>query len=170
MFPTRFTVCTYNVWTWTRWPERRDALQGFARTVSPDLLCLQEVQPESLAAVDESLGSTHDRVDDHFDGWRQEGMVYWRRDQFEEIEHGAVDVRPHSAGAGNGRGARPARPHWSGSAVKSPTRAAGTTPRWLAEARRNPLVDEGGRPAGVGKRRSNRLTTNCQSAELFRAP
>jgi hypothetical protein len=28
-FPVRFTVCTYNIWTHTRWPERRPALQRF---------------------------------------------------------------------------------------------------------------------------------------------
>jgi endonuclease/exonuclease/phosphatase family metal-dependent hydrolase len=89
--PFRFTVCTYNIWTTTRWPERRDALATFASTVAPDILCLQEVQPNSLAALDESLPK-HRRVDDPFPGWSNEGNVYWRDDLFELVEHLTPDV------------------------------------------------------------------------------
>jgi len=91
-FPTRLTVCTYNIWTWTRWPERRAALQQFAATRRPDILCLQEVQAESLAALDETLGSTHDRVNDSFTGWSSEGNIYWDRSLFERVEFGAEQI------------------------------------------------------------------------------
>lgn len=91
-FPTRFSVCTYNIWTWTRWPERRASLQQFARDIHPDILCLQEVQAESRAALDEVLAPTHSRVDDGFQGWTDEGNIYWRTDLFEAVEHGAADI------------------------------------------------------------------------------
>lgn len=90
--PARFTVCTYNIWTWTRWPERKDALQAFVRHHMPDILCLQELQSDSRAALDEVLGATHSRVDDPFEGWTCEGNLYWRNEFFELLEHGAEQV------------------------------------------------------------------------------
>lgn len=90
--PIRFTVCTYNIWTHTRWPERRAALQAFVRMHMPDILCLQEVQPDSRAALDEVLAATHARVDDPFEGWTQEGNLYWNRDLFEMVEYGVEDI------------------------------------------------------------------------------
>lgn len=90
--PIRFTVCTYNIWTHTRWPERRPALQSFARHHLPDILCLQEVQAESRAALDEVLSVTHARVEDPFEGWTCEGNIYWNTALFEGVEYGAEDV------------------------------------------------------------------------------
>ncbi len=89
--PLRFGVCTYNIWSTTRWPERRDALSSFARVVCPDVLCLQEVQPESLATLDESLPN-HVRVHDEFGGWSNEGNIYWRNDLFECVGYGVADI------------------------------------------------------------------------------
>ncbi len=90
--PLTFSVCTYNIWTTTRWPERRAALQAFVHRHRPDVLCLQEVQPESRAAIDEILGDTHDRVADPFEGWANEGQIYWNRSMFSAAEHGATDI------------------------------------------------------------------------------
>ncbi len=90
--PLRFTVCTYNIWTWTRWPERREALAHFARAQRPDVLCLQELQNESRELLDEVLGDTHDRVHDDFEGWTQEGNIYWNRRLFDLVNYGATDV------------------------------------------------------------------------------
>lgn len=91
-FPSRFTVSTYNIWTWTRWPERQNALRQFAIDTKPDIACFQEVQAESRATIDEAWSETHTRVDDEFQGWTDEGSIYWRRDLFEEVEHGAEDI------------------------------------------------------------------------------
>ncbi len=90
--PIRFTVCTYNIWTNTRWPERRAALQGFAASHLPDLLCLQEVIPDSRAALDEVLLPTHQRVDDAFGGWSNEGNIYWNTALFELAAFGAEQI------------------------------------------------------------------------------
>jgi endonuclease/exonuclease/phosphatase family metal-dependent hydrolase len=92
MMNFRFTVCTYNIWTNTRWAERRYPLQQFATLNRPDLLCLQEVTAESLQALDEVLLSTHQRVQDDFAGWTCEGNLYWRSDMFELVEHGAEQI------------------------------------------------------------------------------
>jgi endonuclease/exonuclease/phosphatase family metal-dependent hydrolase len=89
---TRFTVCTYNVWTWTRWPERREALAHFARAQRPDVWCLQELQPESVDVIDTELANTHRRVHADFDGWINEGNIYWNQDLFELVDFGATDV------------------------------------------------------------------------------
>lgn len=42
--PLRFTVCTCNIWTWTRWPERRDALRAFADLHRPDIFCVHRLR------------------------------------------------------------------------------------------------------------------------------
>lgn len=91
-FPVRFTVCTYNIWTSTRWPERRQALQRFAQHTLPDILCLQELIADSRAALDEVLFATHQRVDDPFEGWTREGNLYWNTNLFEIVEHGAEQI------------------------------------------------------------------------------
>lgn len=93
--PTQFTVCTYNIWTWTRWPERREALASFLDRHRPDVLCVQELQEESRALVDEVLGATHDRVEDPFAGWTVEGNIWWNRSVFRSLAHGAEDVGIH---------------------------------------------------------------------------
>lgn len=89
--PTRVSVCTYNIWTDTKWPERRDALRAFASTVCPDVLCLQEVIPESLDTLDAALPN-HERIRDEFAGWSNEGNIYWHRERFDLVEFGAEDV------------------------------------------------------------------------------
>jgi endonuclease/exonuclease/phosphatase family metal-dependent hydrolase len=94
-FPVRFVVCTYNIWTNTRWPERRIPLQSFARKHRPDILCLQEVQSDSRAALDEVLSETHSRVDDPFEGWIREGNIYWNNALFKMLEYGAEQIGIH---------------------------------------------------------------------------
>lgn len=90
--PIRFTVCTYNIWTWTRWPERREALREFAVQHRPDIFCVQELQSESRECLDEVLGATHDRVDGTEPGWECEGNIWWNRSLFELIGFGAENV------------------------------------------------------------------------------
>jgi endonuclease/exonuclease/phosphatase (EEP) superfamily protein YafD len=90
--PLRFTVCSYNVWTWTRWPERRDALSAFATSHCPDIFCAQELQAESVETIESALNGTHDRVQSPEEGWTCEGNIWWNRNLFAAEEHGAVDV------------------------------------------------------------------------------
>jgi endonuclease/exonuclease/phosphatase family metal-dependent hydrolase len=90
--PLRFSVCTYNVWGRTRWPERREALAHAVRSLRPDILCTQEVQPGIIETLDLELGPTHDRVHDEFEGWLDESNIWWHRERFDLLEAGAEDV------------------------------------------------------------------------------
>jgi len=90
--PVRFVVCTYNIWTTSRWPERREALQSFTEFHQPDILCLQELQSDSRQTLDKVLLKTHQRVEDPFEGWTSEGNIYWNNQLFEMIEYGAEQI------------------------------------------------------------------------------
>ncbi len=90
--PVRFTVCTYNIWTTTRWPERKEALQSFIRFHMPDILGLQELQADSKQALDEILLTTHQCIEDPFQGWTVEGNLYWNKAFFELVEYGAENI------------------------------------------------------------------------------
>jgi endonuclease/exonuclease/phosphatase family metal-dependent hydrolase len=90
--PVRFTVCTYNIWTDTRWPERAESLRGFTQFHLPDIYCLQELQADSKRVLDEVLLPTHQRVEDDFKGWTVEGNIYWNTQLFELVEYGAEQV------------------------------------------------------------------------------
>ncbi len=91
MFPIRLSFVTLNLWNTFRWEARRPALGGFVRLFRPDVLCVQELQPETQAYLDETLAEYH-RVVDPFPGWGHEGNVYWNSRLLEEVEHGAEDV------------------------------------------------------------------------------
>lgn len=92
MLDVRFTICTYNIWTNTRWPERRQALQRFTQHHRPDIFALQELQSESKQALDDVLSSTHQRVEDSFEGWTCEGNIYWNTAFFTLLEYGAEQI------------------------------------------------------------------------------
>ena len=87
----RAVVCTLNLWSLDRWPERRDSLLAFLRMHDPDLLCVQELRPETLAVLIEALPS-HDHVRDALPGWTREGNIFWRRGSFEPLARGAEDI------------------------------------------------------------------------------
>jgi endonuclease/exonuclease/phosphatase family metal-dependent hydrolase len=87
----RLSFVTYNIWNTERWDKRAPALRKFLETFDPDLLCLQELRPESRQLIDETLAS-HQRVDDAFPGWTTESNIYSRKSLFEAVEHGAEDV------------------------------------------------------------------------------
>jgi endonuclease/exonuclease/phosphatase family metal-dependent hydrolase len=91
MLPIRLSFITYNLWHLFRWDARRPALGAFLSTFRPDVICVQELQPETRSFLDESLPS-YGRVDDPFPGWSNEGNVYWDRRHLAELEHGAEDV------------------------------------------------------------------------------
>lgn len=91
-FPPVFTVCTYNIWSTFRWPERRTALKQFAVSHKPDILCLQELQSDSRLSLEESLGGSHTSVQDDFEGWTREGNIFWNNHLFEAKDWGVVDI------------------------------------------------------------------------------
>lgn len=84
-------MITYNIWNTVRWDVRERPLREFVGAFNPDILCLQELRPESRASLDAGMVA-HDRVHDDFPGWLTESTIYWRRDSFEEIAHGAEEV------------------------------------------------------------------------------
>jgi endonuclease/exonuclease/phosphatase family metal-dependent hydrolase len=87
----RLSIITYNIWNTERWPEREPSLRAFVRTFKPDVLCLQELRPETRDSLDDAMPA-YDRVRDDFPGWLKESTIYWRADSLEEVEHGAEDV------------------------------------------------------------------------------
>jgi len=91
MPPLRISVITYNIWVTKRWTQRAPALRRFLEVFDPDILCLQELQPESQKLIDQTL-HRHKRVQDDLPGWTTESNIYWRSALFSEIEHGAEPV------------------------------------------------------------------------------
>jgi endonuclease/exonuclease/phosphatase (EEP) superfamily protein YafD len=91
LYPIRFTVCSYNLWNDQRWPDRQEPLKQFLQRHLPDILCIQELRPVTCDFVDAVL-QDHQRVEDPFAGWQQEGNIYWNEEMFELVEHGAEDI------------------------------------------------------------------------------
>ena len=91
MLPLRISIVTYNIWLTERWAIRAPALGGFLDAFNPDVLCLQELRPESRGFIDNALPA-HKRVDDAYRGWTTESNIYWRDALFTRIEHGAEEV------------------------------------------------------------------------------
>jgi len=91
MYPFRFSVLTFNLWNTERWEIRERTLARFLKTYNPDICCFQEVRSSTVAALDRFLPFLA-RISDPFRGWTEEGNLYFRRDLFSEIEHGAVDL------------------------------------------------------------------------------
>lgn len=89
--PLRFVAMTYNLWATQKWPEREPALRKLLRTFQPDILCVQELRPETRACLDEELPE-HGRVDDVFEGWIRQGNIYWSNALFDLVTYGAEDV------------------------------------------------------------------------------
>lgn len=89
--PFRFVACTYNLWKDKRWPERAAPLRQFMALHQPDILCVQELCPQSRDLLDQVL-TTHQRVEDTFKGWETEGNIYWNQDLFNLIGYGAEEV------------------------------------------------------------------------------
>ena len=91
MFPVRLSIVTYNLWNTMRWPLRQPAVQQFVDRFRPDVLCVQELRPETRACLDDAM-SQHTRVHDQLPGWACESNIYWHRGLFAESEHGAEDI------------------------------------------------------------------------------
>jgi exonuclease III len=91
MIPTRLSFVTFNLWLTERWPARAPALRKFLALFTPDVLCVQELQRPTQRFLDQTLAE-HDRIRDPFPGWNNEGNIYWSREIFHEVEHGAEDI------------------------------------------------------------------------------
>lgn len=87
----RAVVCTLNLWETRRWEERKESLRRFLALHAPDLLCVQELRPESLSLIGEALPG-HGHVRDAFPGWTREGNIFWNRSRFSLLEHGAEEA------------------------------------------------------------------------------
>lgn len=91
MGPVTFVAMTYNVWGETYAEPRRPALTGLLRTRPPDLLAVQELRGWSRSVIDATLAG-HERVRDDFGGWERQSNLWWRRDLFRAVDHGASEV------------------------------------------------------------------------------
>lgn len=89
--PVRFVATSYNLWAGARWPEREPALRAYIEASKPDILCLQELRPATRRVLDEALPG-HQRVDEAFEGWLNEGNIYWSKDIFDLEALGAEDI------------------------------------------------------------------------------
>jgi len=89
--PFTFVAMTYNLWGDTYAEQRRPALAELLALRAPDLLAVQELRRWSRDVADEQLAG-HDRVSDDFGGWERQSNLWWRRDLFGYVEHGATDV------------------------------------------------------------------------------
>ena len=91
MVPVRLSVVTYNLWNTIRWPQRAPALRQFIDLFRPDVLCLQELQAETRAFLDEAMPQHH-RVHNALPGWTCESNIYWQSAFLEAVDYGAEDV------------------------------------------------------------------------------
>jgi endonuclease/exonuclease/phosphatase family metal-dependent hydrolase len=91
-FPARLSIISCNLWMTERWPARAPALERFLQIFAPDVLCVQELMPETQSFIDKVLES-HERVHDPLAGWTVESNMWWNASLLERIEHGAEDVQ-----------------------------------------------------------------------------
>lgn len=91
MHPFTFLACTYNLWGTERWDERVRPLERFLTINQPDVLCVQELTPDSRALIERTLPSIRS-VDDPLPGWTQEGNIFWNSKLFDLVGYGAQDV------------------------------------------------------------------------------
>lgn len=85
-----FVAMTYNLWSEFYLDQRRDAIASLFTKRPPDLLAVQELRPATRKLLDDVLPD-HDRIDGTA-GWETQSNLWWRRDLFTYVEHGAEDV------------------------------------------------------------------------------
>ena len=96
--PLNVIAQTHNLWGDHHAAERVDALRGLYQRRAPDLLATQETRAWSRDLLDAAMPG-HDRVRDDFPGWEHQSNLWWDRELFSELEHGAQDVGIHDADA-----------------------------------------------------------------------
>jgi hypothetical protein len=93
-----FIAQTHNLWGDHHAAERAGAMRGLYERRAPDLLGTQETRAWSRDLLDAAMPG-HDRVHDDFAGWETQSNLWWNRELFGEVEHGAEDVGIHDANA-----------------------------------------------------------------------
>ncbi len=63
MIPNRVSIASYNLWNTECWPQREPALRKFLTSFYPDILCLQEIRPETIDCIRDTI-SNHCHVED----------------------------------------------------------------------------------------------------------
>jgi len=90
-----YTTVTLNCWNTMYWDVRRPILVDFVKQFKPSVLCCQEVRPAVIEAIQEGASGSYQYVDpsrDSFEGWQQEGNIFWDPFVFSYIECGAIDA------------------------------------------------------------------------------
>ncbi|MFT4030767.1 MAG: endonuclease/exonuclease/phosphatase family protein [Protaetiibacter sp.] len=85
---------THNLWGDHHAEARTDALRALYERRAPDLLATQETRAWSRELLDSAMPG-HDRVHDDFPGWEKQSNLWWDRELFTEVGHGAEDVGIH---------------------------------------------------------------------------
>ena len=92
--PLNVIVQTHNLWGDHHAAERVGALRGLYQRRPPDLLGTQETRAWSRDVLDAAMVG-HERVHDDFPGWERQSNLWWDRELFSHVEHGAEDVGIH---------------------------------------------------------------------------
>jgi endonuclease/exonuclease/phosphatase family metal-dependent hydrolase len=92
--PLNVIAQTHNLWGDHHAAERMEALTALYERRAPDLLATQETRAWSRDLLDAAMPG-HDRVRDDFPGWERQSNLWWNRELFSEVEHGAEDVGIH---------------------------------------------------------------------------
>jgi len=90
-----YTTVTLNCWNTMYWDVRRPILVDFVKQFKPSVLCCQEVRPAVIEAIQEGASGSYQYVDpsrDSFEGWQQEGNIFWDPSVFSYIECGVIDA------------------------------------------------------------------------------
>ncbi|MDD4012158.1 MAG: endonuclease/exonuclease/phosphatase family protein [Sphaerochaetaceae bacterium] len=90
-YPMRFSVMTQNLFNTELWEIRGESAKAFFTLYQPDILCLQEVRPQTLGELDKVLVG-YERIQDSFIGWTEEGTIYFKSSLFSLAEKGEVDL------------------------------------------------------------------------------
>lgn len=91
MTELNFVAMTHNLWGDHFAKQRRAALERLYQVRAPDLLGVQELRRWSRGTLDGAMPG-HERVTDDFAGWERQSNIWWRKNVFGYIEHGAEDV------------------------------------------------------------------------------
>ena len=88
----RISVVSLNLWNTEYWEERKACVTSFVQTYAADVYCFQEVRPQTLALLDDSLHE-YVRIEGEEEGWRCENSIYLRKDRFKVDSFGRVDLK-----------------------------------------------------------------------------
>jgi len=93
-FPTRITVTTYNIWGNNHWPARSGSLAQTLLTLKSDVYLFQEVTPDIVTFLDETL-LQYERIHSaKIEGWQKESNIYWNKNIFDLVDsgYGSLDM------------------------------------------------------------------------------